>query len=83
MLAYQLMLTVKRGLPLSRLLLQKTNTKTSLKLQEESASPHLKGEKVEVKEENVMEVIQTAEYLQVEALSQYCQQVGKELEFEF
>ena len=40
-------------------------------------------EEVEVKEENVLEVIQTAEYLQVEALSQYCQQVGKELGFEF
>ena len=52
MLAYQLMLTVKRGLPLSRLLLQKnTNTRTSLKLQEESASPHLRVEKVEMKEE--------------------------------
>ena len=38
-------------------------------------------EEVEVKEENVLEVIQTAEYLQVEALSQYCQQVGKELGF--
>ena len=32
-------------------------------------------EEVEVKEENVMEVLQTAEYLQVEDLSQYCQQV--------
>ena len=30
---------------------------------------------VEVKEENVMEVMQTAEYLQVAELSQYCQQV--------
>ena len=30
---------------------------------------------VEEEEENVMEVMQTAEYLQVEALSQYCQQV--------
>ena len=33
-------------------------------------------EEVELKEENVMEVIQTAEYLQVDALNQYCQQVG-------
>ena len=32
-------------------------------------------EEVEVNEENVMEVMQTAEYLQVESLSQYCQQV--------
>lgn len=40
-------------------------------------------EEVEVKEENVLEVIQTAEYLQVDALSQYCQQVGIELGFEF
>ena len=34
-------------------------------------------EEVEVKEENVMEVMQTAEYLQVEALSQHCQQVRR------
>ena len=59
MLAYQLMLTVKRGLPLSRLLLQKeTNTKTSLKLLEESASPQQRGEKVEVKVEKKGEEIE-------------------------
>ena len=34
-------------------------------------------EEVEVNEENVMEVMQTAEYLQVEALSQHCQQVRR------
>ena len=37
-------------------------------------------EEVEVEEENVMEVMQTAEYLQVEALSQYCQQVRSKKE---
>ena len=37
-------------------------------------------EEIEVKEENVMEVMQTAEYLQVEALSQYCQQVRSKRE---
>ena len=53
------MLTVKRGLPLSRLLLQKeTNTKTSLKLLEESASPQQRGEKVEVKVEKKGEEIE-------------------------
>ena len=31
---------------------------------------------LEVVEENVLEVMQTAEYLQLENLSQYCQQVG-------
>ena len=59
MLAFQLMLTVKRGLPLSQLLLQKkTNTRSSLKLKEESASPQLRGGKVEVKVEKKGEDIE-------------------------
>ena len=54
MLAYQLMLTAKRGLPLSRLLCQQETDARSfgaglLKLQEESASPQLKAERMEVK----------------------------------
>ena len=59
MLVFQLMLTVKRGLPLSQLLLQKkTNTRSSLKLKEESASPQLRGGKVEVKVEKKGEDIE-------------------------
>ena len=54
MLAFQQMLTVKRGLPLSRLLLEESNSKSKakfLKLQEESASPRLKAGQVKVKME--------------------------------
>ena len=50
MLAFQQMLTVKRGLPLSRLLLKESNSKAKfLKFQEESASPRLKAGRVKVK----------------------------------
>merc|ERR1712105_229163 len=59
LLAFQAMLTVKRGLPMSRLLSkQKTDARSSdmefLRLQEESASPALKvrKEKKTEKEEN-------------------------------
>ena len=45
MLAFQLQLTVKRGLPLSRLLNQDSNTKSK----EESVSPKLKAKRVKVK----------------------------------
>jgi len=54
MLAYQLMLTVKRGLPLSRLLSnQKTEPRSSeIELQEELALPPLEvKEEVAIKEE--------------------------------
>ena len=47
MLAFQLQLTVKRGLPLSRLLNQDSNTKSK----EESVSPKLKAKRVKVKME--------------------------------
>ena len=61
MLAYQLMLTVKRGLPLSRLLTnQKTEARSSeAKLQsEEFTSPPLKvKEEVVIKEEKLEEVV--------------------------
>ena len=59
LLAFQAMLTAKRGLPLSRLLShQKTEARSAkaefLKLQEESASPRLKvKEEVEEKQEEV------------------------------
>ena len=59
MLAFQLMLTVKRGLPLSRLLSnQKTEPRSSkAKLQEDFALPLLKvKEEVEIKEEKQEEV---------------------------
>ena len=59
MLAYQLMLTVKQGLPLSRLLSrQKTEPRSSMtELQEEFALPPLKvKEEVEIKEEKQEEV---------------------------
>ena len=62
MLAFQLMLTVKRGLPMSRLLSEQvTNSRSSnakeksSKLQEESASPCLTPERVEVKVERKQE----------------------------
>ena len=45
MLAFQLQLTAKRGLPLSRLLNQDINTKSK----EESVSPELKAKRVKVK----------------------------------
>ena len=61
MLAYQLMLTVKRGLPLSRLLtIQKTEARSSeAKLQsEEFTSPALNvKEEVVIKEEKLEEVV--------------------------
>ena len=58
MLAFQLMLSVKRGLPLSRLLCkQRTDARSSnaelLKMQEESASPQLRS-KVKEKQEDIM-----------------------------
>ena len=59
MLSYQLMLTVKRGLPLSRLLSnQKTDARsTKAELQEESTLPPLKvKEEVVIKEEKQEEV---------------------------
>ena len=59
MLSYQLMLTVKRGLPLSRLLSkQKTDARsTKAELPEESALPPLKlKEEVVIKEEMQEEV---------------------------
>ena len=59
MLAYQLMLTVKRGLPLSRLLSsQKTEPRSSkAELQEEFALPPFKvKEEVVIKEEKLKEV---------------------------
>ena len=59
MLSYQLMLTVKRGLPLSRLLSnQKTDARsTEAELQEESTLPPLKvKEEVVIKEEKQEEV---------------------------
>ena len=50
LLAFQQMLTVNRGLPLSRLLLEESNSKAKfLKLQEKSASPRLKAGRVKVK----------------------------------
>ena len=57
MLAFQLMLTVKRGLPLSKLLSQRGrgNKAEFLKLQEESASPRLKAGRAEVKLEEKQE----------------------------
>ena len=56
MLAFQLMLTEKRGLPLSRLLrLKETDARSPRekvrRLEEQSASPALKGRRTEVKEE--------------------------------
>ena len=59
MLAYQLMLTVKRGLPLSRLLSrQKIEPRSSMtELQEEFALPPLKvQEEVAIKEKKQEEV---------------------------
>ena len=59
MLAYQLMLTVKRGLPLSRLLSSQKTEPRSFKteLQEEFALPPLKvKEEVAIKEEKQEEV---------------------------
>ena len=58
MLAFQLMLTVKRGLPLSRLLSnQKTEPRSSkAKLQEDFALPLKVKEEVEIKEEKQEEV---------------------------
>ena len=60
MLAFQLMLTVKRGLPMSRLLSQQvTNSKSLkeefLKLEGESSSSRLMTERVEVKVETKQE----------------------------
>ena len=61
LLAFQLMLSVKRGLPLSRLLCkQRTDARSSnaelLKMQEESASPQLRTmrSKVEEKQEDIV-----------------------------
>ena len=56
MLAFQLMLTEKRGLPLSHLLrLKETDARSPRekvrRLEEQSASPVLKGRRIEVKEE--------------------------------
>ena len=57
MLAFQQMLTVKRGLPLSRLLLEESNSKAKFK--EESASPRLKARGVKVKLEKKEECDET------------------------
>ena len=51
------MLTVKRGLPLSRLLLEESNSKAKFK--EESASPRLKARGVKVKLEKKEECDET------------------------
>ena len=60
MLAFQQMLTVKQGLPLSRLLLEESNSKAKfLKIQEESASPRLKAGRVKVKLEKKEEGSET------------------------
>ena len=71
------MLTVKRGLPKSRLLSEKkTDARSSkedfLKLQEESASPALKMRKEKekvVKKEKNMEVVKEKEYCPREEVS--------------
>ena len=77
LLAFQAMLTVKRGLPMSRLLSEKkTDARSSkedfLKLQEESASPALKMRKEKekvVKKEKNMEVVKEKEYCPREGVS--------------
>ena len=62
MLAFQLQLTVKRGLPLSRLLTIHTKAKEELlKIQEESASPQLRTTQVKVKLEKKHEDEEIAE----------------------
>ena len=73
LLAFQAMLTVKRGLPMSRLLSkQKADARSSevdfLRLQEESASPALKVRKEKEKEEN-KEVVKDKE-------EKYCPREG-------
>ena len=59
MFAFQLQLSLKRGLPLSRLLNQHFNTKAKqelLKVQEESASPPLKAKQDKIKQ--VKEIVE-------------------------
>ena len=56
MMAFQLQLSVKRGLPLSRLLTINSKAKENfLKIQEETASPQLKAKQAEVKLERKQE----------------------------
>ena len=58
MLAFQLLLTVKRGLPLSRLLKQDTNTKSK----DESITPQPKAKQVKVKVEKMQEEDEIVEH---------------------
>ena len=74
MLAFQLQLTVKRGLPLSRLLNQDSNTKSK----EESVSPKLKAKRVKVKIEKRQDEDEIVEHtVKEEKVEESCS--GKEV----